>query len=237
MATNTTVRSPLPCINCLTQLKWQRHAFSHGTVQRVDSKLIHPQSHYRVVGTLIIQKEPNNICKGTLETTRMILKTTQTSAEDNNSKKQDFHSNIFKEYKITYLTIPNEFSTINRSISSKEPSGILALEWLVPTEFYLLLRRTYLPGHTVSSKEGHNASKIGVNSTGLLLGLGNAYRHLSTEAPYSDVILDQMLICIGQSQDRVEESTRCCWMRECVPHHKTSSICQSGLPSAIPLRD
>jgi hypothetical protein len=55
--------------------------------------------------------------------------------------------------------------------------------------------------------------------------------------PKSDVMLDQVLICIEQLQGRLEGSTRNCWMRERIPHHKISSICQNGLPSVIPPRD
>jgi hypothetical protein len=53
--------------------------------------------------------------------------------------------------------------------------------------------------------------------------------------PKPDVILDKMMICIGQSQNRVEGSIRNCWMRERVSPYKTSSICQNGLPDVIPL--
>jgi hypothetical protein len=38
--------------------------------------------------------------------------------------------------------------------------------------------------------------------------------------PKPDVILDQMLICTGQSQDSVEGSTRSYCMMERIPHHK-----------------
>jgi hypothetical protein len=62
-------------------------------------------------------------------------------------------------------------------------------------------------------------------------------RLIGISLPKSDVMLDHVLIYIGQSWGRVEESTRHSWMRERVPYHKTSSICQNGLPGAIPLRD
>jgi hypothetical protein len=55
--------------------------------------------------------------------------------------------------------------------------------------------------------------------------------------PKADVILDQMLICTGQLQGRVEGSTQNYWTRERIPHHKTSSSCQDGLPGTMSSRD
>ena len=55
--------------------------------------------------------------------------------------------------------------------------------------------------------------------------------------PKFDVIPDMVLIYVGQSQDRRRRSTQNCWMKECIPHHKTSSNYRHVLPSIIPLRD
>jgi hypothetical protein len=52
----------------------------------------------------------------------MILKSTQTSKKrDNNSEKQDFFSitNIFKGYKITDLTRPNELGTTTNKVATR----------------------------------------------------------------------------------------------------------------------
>jgi hypothetical protein len=44
--------------------------------------------------------------------------------------------------------------------------------------------------------------------------------------------------CIRRSQNNCLGYPRSSlWMRERIPHHKTSFICQNGLPSAIPPRD
>jgi hypothetical protein len=51
--------------------------------------------------------------------------------------------------------------------------------------------------------------------------------------PKLDMILDQMLICTKQSQGRVEGSAQNRWKREHIPHHKTSSTYQDGLPGTM----
>ena len=48
--------------------------------------------------------------------------------------------------------------------------------------------------------------------------------------PKSNVIPDMVLICTGQSQGRQRGSTQNCWMKERIPHHKTSSNYRHILP-------
>jgi hypothetical protein len=94
-----------------------------------------PNHSERTQSSQHMQKEPQKQSRWYSKLLRQVKKTTP--------RNKIFITNIFKEYKIIYLTRPNEFSTSNRPISSKEPSEILALERLVPTEFYLLLGRTH----------------------------------------------------------------------------------------------
>jgi hypothetical protein len=55
------------------------------------------------------------------ETTRMKLNSNQTSKKgDNNSESEIFSiTNIFKRYKITYLTRPNEFGTMMNKLATR----------------------------------------------------------------------------------------------------------------------
>ena len=55
--------------------------------------------------------------------------------------------------------------------------------------------------------------------------------------PKPDVMQDQVLICTGQSQGGQGRSTQNCWMKECIPHHKTSSNYHHVLPSTMLLWD
>ena len=53
----------------------------------------------------------------------------------------------------------------------------------------------------------------------------------------SDMTPDQALICTGQSQDRQGGSTHNYWMKERIPHHKTSSNYRHVPPGTMPLGD
>jgi hypothetical protein len=51
--------------------------------------------------------------------------------------------------------------------------------------------------------------------------------------PKPDVILDQTLVCTGQSQSSMKGTTQSYWMMERIPHHKTSSTCHHVLPGIL----
>jgi hypothetical protein len=85
-----------------------------------------------------------------------------------------------------------------------------------------------------SSKEGRSAFKTDISSTVGQHVVGEA-AGISLLKP--DVILDQTLICTGQLQGSVEGSTWSYWIRERIPHHKTSSTCHHILPSTMLLQD
>jgi hypothetical protein len=108
--------------------------FHNGTIQRADFRLI--RSHCAIAELLQLvqtQKElairkihrrdyrtlPKN--PNFLKTTQMILNSTQTSKKgDNNSESKIFSiTNIFKRYKITDLTGPNEFGTTTNKVATK----------------------------------------------------------------------------------------------------------------------
>ena len=55
--------------------------------------------------------------------------------------------------------------------------------------------------------------------------------------PKPDMMQDQALICTGQSQGGQGRSTQNCWMKERIPHHKTSSNYLHILPGTMPLWD
>jgi hypothetical protein len=88
-------------------------------------------------------------------------------------------------------------------------------------------------GRTIPNSSSHSyAKKVTTNKLEK-----DQVRLTDISLPKFDVMLDQVPICTGQLQGRVEGSTRSYWMREHVPHHKTSSTCQHVLPSTMPLRD
>jgi hypothetical protein len=141
-------------------------------------------------------------------------------------------SNIFKRYKITDSIRSIEFGTTTNKIATRNPVEFstgtttcskLLLDRTHSTRLhYFLQRKRAVHPRLVSTAQQDNMDQVG------LIGIS---------LPKSHVMLDQVLICTGQSQGRVEGSTRSCWMKERIPLHKTSSFCQNGLPSAIPLRD
>jgi hypothetical protein len=81
-----------------------------------------------------------------------------------------------------------------------------------------------------SLKEGRSASKTDISSTA---DNPNQVRLIDITQPKPDVILDQTLICTGQSQGSVEGSTQSYWMMESIPHHKTFSTCHHVLPGTM----
>ena len=85
-----------------------------------------------------------------------------------------------------------------------------------------------------SSKDGRGASKAEISSMVGQHGAEKAGRHLSTK---TDVMLDMVLICIGQSKGRRRGSTQNCQMKERIPHHKTSSNYRHVPPGTLLLRD
>jgi hypothetical protein len=140
---------------------------------------------------------------------------------------------IFKEYKIIDFTRPIEFGTMTNKVATRNPTEIWLWKRLRAPSCYSAEQT--LPGYTVFFKGRaqfiHDSCQRHSKTTwtrGRLTGIS---------LPKYDVMLDHVLICAGQSQGRVDESTRHICMRERVPHHKTSFICQNGLPSTIPMKD
>jgi hypothetical protein len=58
-----------------------------------------------------------------LETTRMILKSTQTTKKETTTEKERFFiTNIIKGHKVTDLTRPNELGTMMSTVATRSPS-------------------------------------------------------------------------------------------------------------------
>jgi hypothetical protein len=62
-------------------------------------------------------------------------------------------------------------------------------------------------------------------------------RPTSIYLPKSDVMLDMVLICTEQSQEKQRGLTQNCQMKERSPHHKTSSNYCHVHPGTLLLRD
>jgi hypothetical protein len=57
------------------------------------------------------------------ETTRMILKSTQTTKKETTTEKERFFiTNIIKGHKVTDLTRPNELGTMMSTVATRSPS-------------------------------------------------------------------------------------------------------------------
>jgi hypothetical protein len=67
----------------------------------------------------------------TLETTRMILKSTQTTKMETTTKKERFFiTNIIKGHKVTDLTRPNKLGTTTSKVATKSPDRTRLWKWL-----------------------------------------------------------------------------------------------------------